>query len=85
MQEAIESLLEAAKRQGVPPRAAYSVRQAARITGLGRDYLYAQVHAGKLRAVRVGRNYYVPLSELARLLNGPADEEKTPGVGAQGR
>jgi|GEM_PF-6484150 len=84
MQEAIESLLEAAKRQGVPPRAAYSVRLAAKITGLGRDYLYAQVHAGKLRAVRVGRTYYVALSELARLLNGPDELERTPGEEARG-
>ena len=65
---AIETLHQAAKAQGLSPRAAYTIRQSARILGIGRETLRLAVHRGQVRAVRVGRNLYIPVSELARLL-----------------
>lgn len=65
---ALESLKLAAEAHGLPVRAAYTVRQAARLLGLGRETLRQAVHRGEVRAIRVGRHLYVPAHELARLL-----------------
>lgn len=61
---------ETARAIGVRPQAAYSVRTAARILGIGKKTLYQAVHSGKVRALKVGRVLYVPATELARLLEG---------------
>ena len=64
----MDALHQAAKAQGLSPRAAYTVRQSAKILGIGRETLRIAVHRGRIRAVKVGRNLYIPVSELARLL-----------------
>jgi excisionase family DNA binding protein len=43
-----------------------SVREAARLLGLGRDNTYALVRDGRLRSVGVGRKRLVPRIELER-------------------
>ena len=65
---AMEALHQAAVAQGLSPRASYTIRQSAKILGIGRETLRLAVHRGRIRAVRVGRNLYIPVSELARLL-----------------
>lgn len=65
---AIDVLQRAAATQGIPVRAAYTVRQSAKLLGIGRETLRLAVHRGQVRAVKVGRNLYIPVSELARLL-----------------
>lgn len=65
---ALEVLKQAAQAQGLPIRAAYTLRQASRIVGIGRETLRQAVHRGDIRAIRVGRHIYIPAQELARVL-----------------
>jgi excisionase family DNA binding protein len=41
-----------------------SPRAAARILGIGRDYLYGLLRSGELRSLRVGRKRLIPRFEL---------------------
>jgi len=41
-----------------------SVREAARLLGLGRDSTYQLIREGRLRAVRIGRRLLIPRTEL---------------------
>lgn len=77
----MEILRVAAEAHGLGLRAAYSPPQAARLLGIGKNSIYDFIHAGRLRAVRVGRRLYVPASELARFLEG---DQEPPEVGARG-
>ena len=57
-----------------PPvdRLAYSVEEAARITGLSRDLLYDQMRAGKLRYLKVGRRRIITRQNLESFLTRTA-------------
>lgn len=66
----VEVVNRIARELGLEPRAAYSVRTAARILGVGKQTLYQAVHLGQVRALKVGRILYIPTVELARLLEG---------------
>ncbi|MGC8905104.1 helix-turn-helix domain-containing protein [Thermus sp.] len=79
---AIDALKAAAEANGYGVKAAYTPPQAAKLLGIGESYLYRFIHSGRLRAVRVGKRFYIPASELARFLEG---EQDTPGVEARGR
>jgi excisionase family DNA binding protein len=78
---AIEALIQAAKELGLPARASYPVRQAAKILGIGKDTLYRAVHSGRVRTVPVGKVLYVPTTELARILAGEVELEPPAGAG----
>jgi len=52
-----------------------TVPEAARKLRVGRDFLYAEVRANRLRVVRVGRKILVPTSALERWV-----EDKTEDV-----
>ena len=71
----IQAVYETARALGLEPRAVYSVRTAAKILGIGQASLYRAVRAGKLKVIRVGRVMYVPVTELARVLES---DELTP-------
>ena len=47
-------------------------REAARISGLGRNYVYEALHAGKLHSIKRGRNYLIPRRELERFVEEEA-------------
>ncbi len=47
-----------------------SVREAAKILGIGRDSAYAAVHKGELPTIRIGRRLLVPIDALERMLQG---------------
>ena len=79
---AVEVLKAAAEAHGLEVRAAYSPPQAARLLGIGENSVYNFIHSGRLHAVRVGRRFYIPASELVRFLEG---EQDTPEVGPRGR
>ena len=49
-------------------RLAYSVQEAARITGLSRDLLYAQMRTGKLAYLKVGRRRVITRQHLEEFL-----------------
>ena len=43
-----------------------TVREAARLLGIGRDSVYALIREGRLRAVHIGRRIRVPRTALER-------------------
>lgn len=49
-----------------------SLSQAAQISGYHQDYLGQLCRLGKLRAAKIGRNWYTTQSEIQSLLNNPA-------------
>jgi len=51
-------------------RLAYSVDEAAAITGLSRDLLYDQMRAGKLAYLKVGRRRIITRQHLEAFLTG---------------
>lgn len=59
-----------AQAKGIPVRAAYTPRQAALLLGIGKNALYEAVRSGRVKSLQVGRVRYIPVSELARLLEG---------------
>lgn len=50
------------------PRA-FTVEQIAEQLQLPRHQIYMAIHAGRLRAVRIGRHWRIPDHELERLLH----------------
>jgi excisionase family DNA binding protein len=52
-------------------RLAYSVDEAAAITGLSRDLLYDQMRTGKLAYLKVGRRRIITRQHLEAFLAGP--------------
>src|SRR5262245_58841324 len=48
---------------GVTEKLVLTPREAARISGLGRDFVYEALHDGRIRSIRRGRNYLIPRSE----------------------
>jgi excisionase family DNA binding protein len=59
-------------------RLAYSVSEAARLTGLSRDLLYDQMRQGTLGYIKVGRRRLITRQHLERFL------DITPGTGLFG-
>ena len=53
-------------------RLAYSVDEAAAITGLSRDLLYAQMRTGKLAYLKIGRRRSITRQHLDAFLVGNA-------------
>jgi excisionase family DNA binding protein len=49
----------------------YSVAEAARVLGIGRNAAYDAVKTGRLECLRVGRKCRVPRPVLQRLLENP--------------
>lgn len=55
-------------------RKSVTVKEAMRATGLGRNSFYELLHAGKIRALRVGRKWVIPVRAIDEFLEqtGPA-------------
>lgn len=55
-----------------PPGAplAYSIKDASRVTSLGRTRIYQLIAAGRLEAVKVGSRTLIPAHALRKLLEG---------------
>jgi excisionase family DNA binding protein len=58
-------------------RLAYSVAEAARLTGLSRDLLYDQMRRGNLDYIKIGRRRLITRQHLQRFL-GITPEASTP-------
>jgi excisionase family DNA binding protein len=55
------------RSQPVPDtRLAYSIAEAAAVSGIGRTLLYAEIAAGRLLAVKAGRRTLIPRDALNR-------------------
>jgi excisionase family DNA binding protein len=52
------------------PRLAYSPEEAAELVGAHRNTVYRLIRAGKLKAVRFGRKWVVPVESLNAYLSG---------------
>ena len=63
-------------------RLAYSVNEAARITGLSRDLLYDQMRQGNLDYIKVGRRRLITRQHLEHFLNITPSTERSAGIGA---
>lgn len=50
-------------------RKTYTVAEAARVLGLGRNTTYELVHGGKLRAIWVGRRILIPKQSVEAFLS----------------
>jgi excisionase family DNA binding protein len=58
-----------APEQAPPPeRLAYSVDEAAQLTGLSRDLLYDEMHRGHLYYIKVGRRRLITRQDLEQFL-----------------
>ena len=56
----------------------YSVPEVAKILGLSRIAVYKRVKSGKLKSIRMGKNYAVPETALGKTLRQElTDETKT--------
>jgi excisionase family DNA binding protein len=55
-----------------PPKIAYSIKEAAKVSSLGRTTLYAHIAAKRLKAVRVGGRTIIPAESLHALIAGEA-------------
>ena len=53
-------------------RLAYSVAEAALITGLSRDLLYDQMRTGRLAYLKIGRRRIITLNDLRNFLGKAA-------------
>ena len=53
-------------------RLAYSVEEAAQVTGLSRDLLYDEMRAGRLAYLKVGRRRIITRQHLEAFLAPPA-------------
>jgi excisionase family DNA binding protein len=58
-------------------RLAYSVAEAARLTGLSRDLLYDQMRSGNLHYIKIGRRRLITRQHLQHFL-GITPEASTP-------
>lgn len=54
----------------LPPKIAFSIREACHATSLGRTTIYNHIAAGRLRATRVGGRTIIPAEALHALING---------------
>ena len=60
---------ELAERSDSPPEL-LSIAQAARRLGIGRSRLYAEIGAGGVRSLRIGRRRLIPSDALAEFIGG---------------
>ncbi len=54
------------------PKLAYSIKEAAKVSSLGRTTLYAHIAANRLKAVRIGGRTVIPAESLHALIAGEA-------------
>ena len=63
-----------------------SVEEAAHLLGMARGAAYAEVKAGRLRVIRIGRKLRVPRIELDAYINRMLEgQQLTPRIGSAGR
>jgi excisionase family DNA binding protein len=66
-------------------RLAYSVDEAARLTGLSRDLLYDQMRSGNLPYLKVGRRRIITRQHLRQFLGLTTEPATAPTATAQER
>lgn len=61
-------------------RLAYSIEEAARLTGLSRDLLYDQMRRGNLAYLKIGRRRLITRHHLQQFLGVPAPDNQAPAT-----
>ena len=64
------------KRDGASERLAYSPGELAKALGISRTYAYSLVREGRIRSIRVGSRWLVPVREVEAFLR-KAEEDVT--------
>lgn len=54
------------------PRPVYTIREACRVSTLGRATIYNHINAGRLHVVRVGGRTLIPAESLHKLISADA-------------
>lgn len=57
-------------------RKTYSIPEAAKILGIGKNQAYAAAHAGEIPIIRMGNRMLVPRLALDKLLEQPINKEE---------
>ena len=70
--DALVAAAEEPSAQDAPERL-LSIAGAARLAGIGRSLMYAQLANGRVRSVRVGRRRLIPLSAITALGQSPPE------------
>jgi excisionase family DNA binding protein len=52
-----------------PRRLTYTVDEAAKLLGLGRNHAYEAAKSGELPSIRIGKRILIPRAALERMLN----------------
>lgn len=55
-----------------------SLKQASKISGYHPDYLGQLIRKGKLKAIRIGRSWFVPEEEVKKLSSGSSSKAFSP-------
>jgi len=63
---------------GTPAVLVYKVSEAAKALAKGRNFIYDEVAAGRLPAIRLGRSIRIPKAAVDRLLEGKSDDAARP-------
>ncbi len=80
--ELVDALRAEARAEMAPangPDRLLSIDEAAGMLGIGRSRLYAEIGAGRVRAVKVGRRRLIPTGAIAAYINELAGPDETPG------
>ena len=72
----VEDVLKIAREKGLGVKAAYSAREAGKLIG-ARNRISEAVARGEIRAIRHGKRWVIPVTEIARYLSGEAPQERT--------
>jgi excisionase family DNA binding protein len=51
-----------------PGRATITVKEACDVLGVSDDFIYERLNSGEIKGIKTGRNWAIPLTEVARLL-----------------
>lgn len=65
-----EEVAAESRSPGAEPERLLSMDQAARALSIGRTALYAEIGAGRLRSVKVGRRRLIPSSAITEFASG---------------
>lgn len=66
---------------GIPNKPFLSMEELQKILGLGRNQVYGLVRSGRIKAIRLGRRWLIPITVLIQLL----EEGIPPGGGTGGQ
>lgn len=55
-------------RELYPGKAVLTVKETSKVLNVSDDFLYTRLNSGDIKGINTGRNWAIPLTEVARLL-----------------